>query len=522
MIMDNTSHVAASTPMMYTNYQIRHPHHQRTASSGGFPTGIPTMYNPTNSVYYYDDVVPSAMPLHHHHHQPSFFSEEQRSHHHQHSPTTSHMFHAILQAPTAISQKTEDLATTYLNRGQWYVIELRDIRQQNTTVTSTVAIMFHEPSHRRVADNYWKFWLTQQKEPHQARAIDLDDVKSMGIHNVQYPAFDRITFEWQSSARIYVCFNCLSTDFSRIKGVKGIPLRVSLQNYTAKYQHYERSLCKIKLFRDKGAERKSKDDAKQLGKQIERMPGSHVMYNQPMPYSLFTIDAMPPVNEPAAVLPQRLQHQADTSLMTFQRHSRTMTAPPTMHPHQYHHVDPPMSASSVSPSTSPPAMLLEKSWPDLAHDFLSYQQAVLPPHPSSSPPAPSTTAAAAGDVLHPITTSTPQTRTSTTNSPPTFMNDTAKRQQSVRTLYVQVSKDSAFKSVELQELTAQELTLRLCKAMSLCTDSVSEVVWRRKEGNQLLVLVDDAVVNYQFYDNLKLLAGYQLKSDGTARIILDY
>lgn len=73
----------------------------------------------------------------------------------------------------------------------------------------------------------------------------------MGIHNVQYPAFDRITFEWQSSARIYVCFNCLSTDFSRIKGVKGIPLRVSLQNYTAKYQHYERSLCKIKLFRDK-------------------------------------------------------------------------------------------------------------------------------------------------------------------------------------------------------------------------------------------------------------------------------
>lgn len=92
----------------------------------------------------------------------------------------------------------------------------------------------------------------------------------------------------------------------------------------------------------------------------------------------------------------------------------------------------------------------------------------------------------------------------------------------VRTLYVQVSKDSAFKSVELQELTAQELTLRLCKAMSLCTDSVSEVVWRRKEGNQLLVLVDDAVVNYHFYDNLKLLAGYQLKSDGTARIILDY
>lgn len=76
MVMD-TSSVAASTttPMMYNSYQLR----QRTASSGGFPTGIPAMYNPTNSVYYYDDMVP-AMPLHHHQHQqPAFFSEGQRS-----------------------------------------------------------------------------------------------------------------------------------------------------------------------------------------------------------------------------------------------------------------------------------------------------------------------------------------------------------------------------------------------------------------------------------------------------------
>ncbi|KAI7884874.1 CP2-domain-containing protein [Lichtheimia hyalospora FSU 10163] len=519
MVMDNTSPIAASTPMMYNNYQPRHDHHERTASSGPFPTGMPTMYNPTNSVYYYDDVVP-AMPLQH---QPSFFSEEQRSRHH-HSPTSSLMLHAILQAPTAISQKTEDLTTTYLNRGQWYVIELRDTKQQSTTVTSTVAIMFHEPSHRRVADNYWKFWLTQQKEPHQARAIDLDDVKSIGISNVQYPAFDRITFEWQGSARIYVCFNCLSTDFSRIKGVKGIPLRISLHNYIAKYQHFERSLCKVKLFRDKGAERKSKDDAKQMSKQIERMPGSHIMYNQPMPYSTFTVDAMPHINEPP-VLPQRINeqhHQVDTpSLMAFQRHSRTMTAPPStgMHPHQYHqrHVDSPLSASS--PSTSPPAMLLEKSWPDLAHDFLSYQ-VVAPSHPP--PPSPLTTPSSTGQVhsLYPPTT-TPQKRIHSSNSPPAAMHDIKRQQQPVRTLYVQVSKESAFKSVELQEMTAQELTLRLCKAMSLCTDSVSEVVWRRKEGNQLLVLVDDAVVNYQFFDNLKLLAGYQLKSDGTARIILD-
>ena len=33
--------------------------------------------------------------------------------------------------------------------------------------------MFHEPSHRKVALNYWKFWLGQQKNPPDARAVTL-------------------------------------------------------------------------------------------------------------------------------------------------------------------------------------------------------------------------------------------------------------------------------------------------------------------------------------------------------------
>lgn len=31
--------------------------------------------------------------------------------------------------------------------------------------------------------------------------------------------------------------------------------------------------CKVKLFRDKGAERKNKDDAKQISKQLEKVYG---------------------------------------------------------------------------------------------------------------------------------------------------------------------------------------------------------------------------------------------------------
>ncbi|KAI9320030.1 CP2 transcription factor-domain-containing protein [Dichotomocladium elegans] len=83
-------------------------------------------------------------------------------------------FHALLQAPTAITPKTDDVTVTYLNRGQWYVIELTDQhRRLISPITSTVSIMFHNPAHRRAASNYWKFWLNQQKDACEARVIDL-------------------------------------------------------------------------------------------------------------------------------------------------------------------------------------------------------------------------------------------------------------------------------------------------------------------------------------------------------------
>lgn len=80
----------------------------------------------------------------------------------------------------------------------------------------------------------------------------------MGIRNVRYPSFDRITFDWTNSAKLSIKFNCLSTDFSRIKGVKGIPLRAQMETRVAASaandggdMYVEQSYCKIKLFRDK-------------------------------------------------------------------------------------------------------------------------------------------------------------------------------------------------------------------------------------------------------------------------------
>lgn len=76
-------------------------------------------------------------------------------------------------------KKEGESPVTYLNRGQTYLIELDAVNMDYpATMTSTFAITFHEESHRKVAKNYWKFWISQQEVPSEARAIELGNFNS--------------------------------------------------------------------------------------------------------------------------------------------------------------------------------------------------------------------------------------------------------------------------------------------------------------------------------------------------------
>jgi hypothetical protein len=57
--------------------------------------------------------------------------------------------------------------------GQYYNISLKDKDRFDGDIVSTVAITFHDESHRVSATDYWKFWLTQQKDSEEARAVEL-------------------------------------------------------------------------------------------------------------------------------------------------------------------------------------------------------------------------------------------------------------------------------------------------------------------------------------------------------------
>lgn len=79
----------------------------------------------------------------------------------------------ILLAPTAASQKIDEPPLTYLNKGQYYNITLRDKERFDGDIISVVSITFHDESHRVGATDYWKFWLTQQKDSENARAVEI-------------------------------------------------------------------------------------------------------------------------------------------------------------------------------------------------------------------------------------------------------------------------------------------------------------------------------------------------------------
>lgn len=81
------------------------------------------------------------------------------------------------------------------------------------------------------------------------------------------------------SPQIFISVNCLSTDFSSQKGVKGLPLNLQIDTYSYNNRSNKpihRAYCQIKVFCDKGAERKIRDEerkqSRRKGKVVDLNP----------------------------------------------------------------------------------------------------------------------------------------------------------------------------------------------------------------------------------------------------------
>ena len=82
----------------------------------------------------------------------------------------------------------------------------------------------------------------------------------------------------ESPAKVNLAVQCLSTDFSTQKGVKGLPLHVQIDTFDDPRADImepptHRGYCQVKIFCDKGAERKLRDEERRAAKRRTTLSG---------------------------------------------------------------------------------------------------------------------------------------------------------------------------------------------------------------------------------------------------------
>lgn len=216
----------------------------------------------------------------------------------------SFRYHVTLNAPTAMIKNADEIPVTYLNKGQAYTISLVDTMPIQNLVAPAryrtfIRISFEDEQQRQRPASCWQLWKEGRgtNEAHQRggrlQAVEFVDPSQVGGGEVQgrpkieldAASFDGFAVTWSPvhntapECSLAVRFNFLSTDFSHSKGVKGIPVRLcaktelitSVPGSPDTSSQAELCYCKVKLFRDHGAERKLSNDVAHVKKTIDKL-----------------------------------------------------------------------------------------------------------------------------------------------------------------------------------------------------------------------------------------------------------
>ena len=213
-------------------------------------------------------------------------------------------YHVTLNAPTAMIRHVDEIPVTYLNKGQAYSMSVIDSvplvpSQLPIKYRTVVRISFEDEQQRQRPSACWQLWKEGRglAEAHQRggklQAVEYvdshpggeDDGRRPGVE-LECASFDSFSVTWTPNAgtttaecSVAVRFNFLSTDFSHSKGVKGIPVRLCAKTEIISSATPESPpgptsevcYCKVKLFRDHGAERKLSNDVAHVKKTIDKL-----------------------------------------------------------------------------------------------------------------------------------------------------------------------------------------------------------------------------------------------------------
>jgi hypothetical protein len=199
-------------------------------------------------------------------------------------------------------EKAGEIPTTYLNKGHAYSVSIIDTAPKIPGPTpvqyrTSIRISFEDGQQGQRSATRWRLWKEGRgtTEAHQrggklqgveyveAKHATEDGGQEVRI-NLETASLDGFSVLWnQGSGGLAECnialrFHFLSTDFSYAKGVQGIPSRlcaktevVSPQSIPDSLEVPEISFCTVKLFRDRGAERKLSNDIVYVKKIIDKL-----------------------------------------------------------------------------------------------------------------------------------------------------------------------------------------------------------------------------------------------------------
>ena len=199
---------------------------------------------------------------------------------------------------------SDEIPITYLNKGQAYAVSISDSMGLGPAAgpikyRTVIRISFEDEQQRQRPSACWQLWKEGRglAESHlrggKLQAVEYVDPNQGGDEETKRPrveleaaSFDCFSVTWAPSAgsssadcSVAVRFNFLSTDFSHSKGVKGIPVRLCAKTEiissgtpdSPPAPTSEVCFCKVKLFRDHGAERKLSNDVAHIKKTIDKL-----------------------------------------------------------------------------------------------------------------------------------------------------------------------------------------------------------------------------------------------------------
>lgn len=212
-------------------------------------------------------------------------------------------FKVGLQAQTAMVKHKDEVPVTYLNKGQSYLLFVFDCDPPRTTqpvkYRTHIRVSFNEPDQRAKPAACWELWRDVRglKEARQrdgkplaveyvSTSQDQDIDGKDGPVQFEQSSVDGFSVIWTADpvtgvaqCAIRVRFNFLSTDFNIAKGVKGTTVRLCAKTQQLSsesvgptvHRNAELCYCKVKLFRDHGAERKLHNDIAHVKKTIDKL-----------------------------------------------------------------------------------------------------------------------------------------------------------------------------------------------------------------------------------------------------------